>query len=159
MGGTQLYGETHSGVALVDGVFNLLLGTGSVVVGSFDADLFAAQNRYLEVIVNAEVLEPRQPFSSVAYALQSEESEAAAYAATAGDADTVDGSHAASLDQSAHVSDTGNPHGVTAGQVGQPGRTRSPRRLEPRGRRLGPPQQDDELCRAVGPGNGHPDAQ
>jgi hypothetical protein len=117
-GGTQLYGETHSGVALEDGVFNLLLGTGSVLVGSFDADLFATQNRYLEVIVNAEVLTPRQPFSSVAYALQSGESDAAAYATTAGDADTVDGSHAASLDQSAHVSDTGNPHGVTAAQTG-----------------------------------------
>ncbi len=118
VGGTLLYGETHSGVALVDGVFNLLLGTGSVLVGSFDADLFAAQNRYLEVIVNTEVLVPRQPFSSVAYSLRSGESEAAAYAATAGDADTVDGSHAAALDQSAHVSDTGNPHGVTAAQTG-----------------------------------------
>ena len=104
VGGTRLYGETHSGVALVDGVFNLLLGTGSGVVGGFDADLFTAQNRYLELIVDAEVLNPRQPFSSVAYALQSGESDAAAYADTAGDADTVDGSHAASLDQSAHVS-------------------------------------------------------
>jgi hypothetical protein len=117
-GGTQLYGETHSGVSLEDGVFNLLLGTGSVLVGSFDANLFASQNRYLEVIVNTEVLIPRQPFSSVAYSLRSEESEAAAFAATAGDADTVDGSHAASLDQSAHVSDTANPHGVTAAQAG-----------------------------------------
>jgi hypothetical protein len=117
-GGTPLYWETHSGVPLVDGVFNLLLGTGTVMLGSFDADLFAAQNRYLEVIVNSEALTPRQPFSSVAYALQSGESDAATYAATAGDADTVDGSHAASLDQSAHVSDTGNPHGVTAAQVG-----------------------------------------
>jgi len=94
-GGTRQYGETHSGVALVDGVFNLLLGTGTVLEGSFDADLFAAENRYLEVIVDAEVLEPRQPFSSVAYALRSEESEAATYADTAGNADTVDGSHAA----------------------------------------------------------------
>jgi hypothetical protein len=117
-GGTRLYGETHSGVVLVDGVFNLLLGTGSAQVGIFDADLFAAQNRYLEVVVNGEMLQPRQPFSSVAYALQSEESEAATFADTAGDADTVDGSHAAALDQSAHVSDTGNPHSVTAAQVG-----------------------------------------
>ena len=118
VGGTLLYGETHSSVALEDGVFNLLLGTGSVLVGSFDAELFVAQNRYLEVTVNTEVLVPRQPFSSVAYSLRSDESEAAAYAATAGDADTVDGSHAAALDQSAHVSDTGNPHGVTAAQTG-----------------------------------------
>jgi hypothetical protein len=75
-GGTPLYGETHSGVALVDGVFNLLLGTGSGGVGSFDADLFAAQNRYLEVTVDTEVRTPRQAFRSVAYALQSGESDA-----------------------------------------------------------------------------------
>ena len=117
-GGFRLYWETHSDVALVDGVFNLLLGTGSVLAGTFDANLFAVQNRYLELVVDKEVLEPRQPFSSVAYALQSEESEAAAHAETAGDADTVDGSHAADLDQSGHVSDTGNPHGVTAAQTG-----------------------------------------
>jgi hypothetical protein len=117
-GGSPLYWETHSGVPLADGVFNILLGTGTVMLGTFDADLFATENRYLEVIVGSEALTPRQPFSSVAYALQSGASDAAAYAATAGDADTVDGSHAASLDQSAHVSDAGNPHGVTAGQVG-----------------------------------------
>jgi hypothetical protein len=118
VGGTRLYGETHSSVALVDGVFNILLGTGSVLAGSFDANLFAAENRYLEVIVNTEVLEPRQPFSSVAYALRSEESEMAGYAISAVNADTVDGLHAAALDQSAHVSNTANPHGVTAAQVG-----------------------------------------
>jgi hypothetical protein len=117
-GGAQLYGETHSGVALEDGVFNLLLGTGSALVGSFDADLFASQNRYLEVIVNAEVLVPRQPFSSVAYALRSEESEEATYATTSGDADTVDGSHAADLDQSPHLLNVSNPHLVTAAQTG-----------------------------------------
>jgi hypothetical protein len=117
-GGSRLYGEDHSGVALVDGVFSILLGTGSVLVGSFDATLFAAENRYLEVIVDAEVLEPRQPFSSVAYALRSEESEAATYANTAGDADTVGGSHASALNQLAHVSGFSNPHGVTAGQTG-----------------------------------------
>ena len=31
--GTQLYGEYHSNVALADGVFNILLGTGTDPVG------------------------------------------------------------------------------------------------------------------------------
>jgi hypothetical protein len=117
-GGTRLYGELHPSVTLEDGVFSILLGTGGLQEGTFDAALFADQNRYLQVHVDYEVLEPRQPFSSVAYALRSEESESTAYAVAAGDADTVDGSHAASLDQSAHVSSFGNPHAVTAADVG-----------------------------------------
>ncbi len=64
-GGTRLYGESHSGVALTDGIFNVLLGTGGVLTGSFDAGLFAAQNRYLEVTVNTEALQPRHPFCLV----------------------------------------------------------------------------------------------
>ena len=117
-GGFRLYSETHSRVDLVDGIFEILIGTGESPFGFFNAALFAGENRYLEVIVEGEVLAPRQPFSSVAYALRSDQSETAAHATTAGDADTVDGSHASSLDQSAHVSDTGNPHGVTAAQAG-----------------------------------------
>jgi hypothetical protein len=116
--GTRLYYEIHQNVTLTDGIFSILLGTGQLPSGTFDADLFAVENRYIEVLVDGELLEPRPPFSSVAYALQSGASGTASYAATAGDADTVDGSHAASLDQSAHVSDTGNPHDVTAAQVG-----------------------------------------
>jgi hypothetical protein len=112
-GGNRLYAETHPSVALVDGVFDLLLGTGSVLDGTFDADLFSGRNRYLEVIVDGETLEPRQPFSSVAYALRSEESEAAMsaiHAETAGDADTLDG-----LDSSFFA-----PTEVVEGHVGDP---------------------------------------
>jgi hypothetical protein len=80
-GGICLYSERHSGVTLVDGVFDILIGTGTLGFGSFNAALFAAQNRYLEVMVDGEVLEPRQPFSSVAYALEAGRLEGTAAAA------------------------------------------------------------------------------
>jgi hypothetical protein len=49
---------------------------------------------------------PRQPLTSTGYAFK------------AGDAQTVEGLSAGSLDQSAHVTDPNNPHGVSAAQVG-----------------------------------------
>jgi len=111
--GTLLYEESQT-VTTVNGIYNVLLGTGTATVGTFDPALFSA-DRWLEVNVNGETLTPRQPVTSVAFSLQAEE---AAHAATAGNADTVDGVHAATLDQSAHVADTSNPHHVTAAQVG-----------------------------------------
>lgn len=68
--GTLLYSETHAGVPLENGVFQVFLGTGTDPNGTFDAQLFAEMDRWLEVVVDGEVLAPRQPFSSVAYALQ-----------------------------------------------------------------------------------------
>lgn len=115
--GTQLYREFHQNVPLGDGVFGILLGTGDFQepAGGFDEALFDAQNRFLEVLVDGETLEPRQPFSSVAYAFQSEAAQTALFAL---EADRVDGLDASDLDQSAHVGDTANPHGVTAAQLG-----------------------------------------
>ena len=52
----------------------------------------------LEVLVNGETLEPRQPFSSVAYAFQSQESQ------TAADADTLDGLDASALEPEEELS-------------------------------------------------------
>jgi hypothetical protein len=115
---TRLYWERHAPVDLENGVFNIPLGLGTPLDGSFDAVLFADGNRWLEVTVEGEVMTPRQLFRSVAYAFQCSESETATYAANAGDADTLDGQHASELDQSAHASDANNPHGVTAVQVG-----------------------------------------
>jgi len=118
-GGTELFHESHLATPLVDGVYSILIGGGTSPVGSFDATTFAADGRWLEMVINGETLSPRQPFASVAYAFQAEE---ATHAATAGDADTVDGLQAAALDQSAalaaHTGDTSNPHSVAAAQVG-----------------------------------------
>ncbi|MDJ0866907.1 MAG: hypothetical protein QNK03_12415 [Myxococcota bacterium] len=72
-----LYTEVHRRVPLRDGVFQIRIGTGAdprpegVVFGPA---IFEGAERWLEMIVDpegaAEVLAPRQPFSSVAYALQ-----------------------------------------------------------------------------------------
>jgi hypothetical protein len=70
--GNELYRETHSGVALVDGVFNIDLGSGTQQQppGGFTAELFAGPGaRWLELRVGGELLQPRQRFLSVPYAL------------------------------------------------------------------------------------------
>jgi len=113
-GGTLLYEEFQS-VSTVNGTYNVLLGTGTPTTGTFDAALFSADNRWLEVEVNGETLTPRQQVTSVAFSLQAEE---AAHAAAADDATTLAGQPAADYDQSAHVTDNSNPHNVTAAQVG-----------------------------------------
>lgn len=88
--GTLLYSEIHSDVALVEGVFSILLGTGtrsSIKVTLLSA-LSGGPNRYLEITVDGETLLPRQPFSSAAYAFRAE---SANTATLADDADTLDG--------------------------------------------------------------------
>ena len=81
--GSPLYAETHPAVALDDnGGFGVLFGTGTVSVGTFDASLFSGMNRYLEVVVDADVLTPRQPLSSVPWALVAEEAQSVAGNAT-----------------------------------------------------------------------------
>jgi len=72
-GGIALYTEDHVGVVLDDnGVFTVRVGTGSLKVGAFDGALFSGVNRYLEVVVDSEILTPRQPLSSVPYAFAAE---------------------------------------------------------------------------------------
>jgi hypothetical protein len=69
-----LYVEDHGPVALDEGVFSLLLGQGTPVTGIFDPDLFEGESRWLEVWVNGERLDPRQPVSSVPFAFQTSNS-------------------------------------------------------------------------------------
>ena len=68
--GSALYRESHTGVPLQGGVFNLLVGTGSVITGAIGPNTFSAPDRYLEVIVNGETLAPRQAISSAPFALR-----------------------------------------------------------------------------------------
>jgi len=70
--GVQLYGELHQNVPLVDGVFDVIIGTGSFPSGSYDAETFGATDRFLEVLVDAELLTPRQPFTATPYTFQAE---------------------------------------------------------------------------------------
>ncbi|MCH2170182.1 LamG domain-containing protein [Myxococcota bacterium] len=73
-GETPLFMEDHDGVEVAGGVFHLLVGQGSSVVGSFDPSLFSSGDRYLELRVNGERMEPRQVISAVPYAFQASHS-------------------------------------------------------------------------------------
>ncbi len=69
-GPTQLYSEQHLAVALdATGGFSVQLGLGTSPSGTFDASLFAGMERWLEVLVGAEVLTPRQVIAAVPWAL------------------------------------------------------------------------------------------
>jgi hypothetical protein len=101
-GGSALWTDTRV-VPVQQGVFSIELGNASnpFPVGMFDYPLWIG----LSVEADAEML-PRRPVTSTGYAFK------------AGDANTLDGSAASSLDQSAHVADTANPHAVTPEQIG-----------------------------------------
>jgi hypothetical protein len=68
--GSQLYSEQHLEVALdATGGFTVQLGMGTSPVGTFDAALFADVNRWLEAVVDSEVLTPRPIIASVPWTL------------------------------------------------------------------------------------------
>jgi hypothetical protein len=64
--GTAVWSESHSGVAINNGVYSIALG--SVNAGTLTAELFSADDLWLEVTVNGETLSPRQRLTSVPYA-------------------------------------------------------------------------------------------
>ena len=73
-GETALYSEEHNETSLGDGGgFSLMIGAGSNATGSFGPTVFQSNNVYLELTVDGEVLSPRQPISSVPWALVAEE--------------------------------------------------------------------------------------
>jgi hypothetical protein len=133
-GGALLYQEDHQSASLRNGLFNVLLGTGSSRVNNLDADTFECANCYLELLVDGDLLAPRQPFSSVAYALQSarslslDASAAAAFAQSDHDHDgdySPDGHGHAELAASSHdhagvyppVSHTHSAADITSGSL------------------------------------------
>ena len=100
IGGTALWSESQA-VTVSQGVFSVELGGISPFPPGLEAPLWLG----LTVDTDAEMT-PRRPFSSVGFAFK------------ASDADAVEGMSASTLDQSAHVIDTANPHNVTAAQTG-----------------------------------------
>ena len=83
-GGSALYIEDHPNVVVDDvGTFSVKLGAGTAVLGTFNSALFAGVNRYLEVVVDGEVLVPRFVMGSVPYAIQAESAPNAEAAANA----------------------------------------------------------------------------
>ena len=75
-----MWTETHASVTVAEGVYQVLLGS----VTLFPADLFtASEGRYLEIIIDSQLLSPRTRFTSVSYALQTSHSDSADVAASA----------------------------------------------------------------------------
>lgn len=73
-GGTMLWNEIHNGIDVNDGVFAVILGSVDQVNNPLDLD-FNVQY-YLEMVVNGEVMDPRQQITSVGYAIRSKETDA-----------------------------------------------------------------------------------
>ena len=102
VGGTALWSETRLGTTVNKGVLSVELGdTVPFPPGLFEMPL------WIGVKVGTDLeMTPRRPVTSTGFAFR------------AGDADTIDGISASSLDQSAHVADMANPHNVTTAQIG-----------------------------------------
>jgi len=106
-GGVAIWTETQAGVSITKGLFKVDLGADPLnrftpgPGGTFDTPV------YLGVTIGTDPeMSPRTPLNSAPFALHAD------------DADTVGGAPVSQLDQSAHVLDTTNPHGVTAAQTG-----------------------------------------
>ncbi|NQT19683.1 MAG: hypothetical protein HQ592_08255 [Planctomycetes bacterium] len=70
-GGASLFGETHTGLAVTDGVFNVLIG--SQTVGGVPSSVFASADRSVGLSVNSDAeMTPRLPLSAVPYAYVAE---------------------------------------------------------------------------------------
>ncbi len=68
------YQEEHLGVPVHDGLFEIELGTGDVIAGSFGSGLFG-EELWIEVVVDREVLVPRVPLATVPYAFKAEDAD------------------------------------------------------------------------------------
>lgn len=95
-GGTMVWGELQDSVQLKNGIYNVLLGSGTLLPGSppLRADLFSNTNLWLQVTVNGEPLAPRDQLTSVPYALK---------AANADNATLLNGQAASSFGSAADV--------------------------------------------------------
>ncbi|MDJ0786971.1 MAG: hypothetical protein QNK05_09220 [Myxococcota bacterium] len=73
-GESALFEEEHVAVPVAaDGRFELAIGSGTPLVGVLEPALFDGSDRFLELVVDGEVLAPRQRIGSAAFALRSSE--------------------------------------------------------------------------------------
>ncbi len=104
-------------VSVNNGVYNVILGQ---LDNELDPTVLETP-LYLGVKVGEDdEMTPRQKLTSTVFAMKS------AFADEALNTDTLDGLDSTDLDQSAHLSNSGNPHGVTAAQVGAIGTETDP---------------------------------
>ncbi len=101
--GSLQWSESQS-VDVSQGLFQVELGSDPLNI--FTADQFDMPLWLGMTVATDTEMSPRTPLTSVGFAFKAE------------DAETVNGSTAAELDQSAHVSDLANPHAVTPSQIG-----------------------------------------
>jgi hypothetical protein len=85
LGGSQLWTETQLNVAVANGIYNVQLGA----VNALSSSVFDSGAVWLEVVVEGEVLSPRQLVTATAYALKALKAE---------DADALIGNTIADLD-------------------------------------------------------------
>jgi len=70
-----LFEERHDAVAVADGLLDVAVGAGTPLVGTWDAELFAGEERWLEVEIDGERLTPRQRIGSTPTALRAAEAD------------------------------------------------------------------------------------
>ena len=70
LGGGELYHESHVGVTLLDGTFDIEVGGGTSQSGVLDPTTFSGDQTWLELTVDGEVMAPRQRLLAVPYALR-----------------------------------------------------------------------------------------
>ncbi len=76
-GGTTLWTETHSGVTVTDGLFDVILGS----IEAIEASVFSNQARWLGITVDlGSELHPRTQILAVAYAYRAEYADTASFA-------------------------------------------------------------------------------
>ncbi|MDH5405881.1 MAG: hypothetical protein OEX80_05025 [Candidatus Aminicenantes bacterium] len=110
LSGTLCYQEDASVTPDDNGVFNHLIGSGTVISGTLDSTVFqTAEPVYLEITIEPaganETLLPRKQIVTVGYSFKAE---------VADDADTVDGQHASAFSAVTHNHD---PDYVNEGQA------------------------------------------
>jgi hypothetical protein len=72
-GGTHLFSETHTSVVINRGMFDVIIGSLTPIPHTLDF----SERYYLELVVDGEVLAPRQTFSSVPYAFRAQKADTA----------------------------------------------------------------------------------
>jgi hypothetical protein len=70
-GGVPLWTEPHDNVTVSGGLFNLILGS----INPIDDSVLSGGERYFELTVNGELIEPRQQIVSVLFALKAQDAE------------------------------------------------------------------------------------
>lgn len=106
IGGTALWNETHADVAVEAGTFSVQLGS----VSPLSADLFSGDDRWLEVVIDGNVLSPRRPFGAVPYALRATVADSLTGGALADEDWTISGDDVYHVDGSVGIgTDAPNP--------------------------------------------------